>query len=245
MPRQAGSILITGSLDNVSFYHNKAHGYLARKKGGPGSERVKTDPAYERTRENNSEFGRASGYGRLLRKAFAPIIQPCQNHALNTNLSRRIREIILMDPVSERGKRDLTRDTLSHFRHFELEPASPSSGCFLFPVNTEMAGGLLEVTFGVALNYVPKQAAAWRLTSVKVTADFLAGTWSRDVKHSSMHEVLKGDAFAFGFTHDYEEDRLIFHGLCIEWYTRDKIINEYKLVTSPHVNAGFIRYVPG
>lgn len=50
-------------------------------------------------------------------------------------------------------------------------------------------------------------------------------------------------SYGFGFPHEYDEDALVFHGLCIEWYRHDNVVNDYRLLAAPHVNAGFIRYV--
>ncbi|MBO9154430.1 hypothetical protein ACFOTA_19610 [Chitinophaga sp. GCM10012297] len=58
MARQTGLIKLKGSIGNVTFYTTVA-GDLARQKGGVDAERIATDPAFQRTRENGSEFGRA------------------------------------------------------------------------------------------------------------------------------------------------------------------------------------------
>jgi hypothetical protein len=58
MARQKGIIKLEGTIGDVSFYKSK-DGYLAREKGGVDGDRIKNDPAFQRTRENGSEFGRA------------------------------------------------------------------------------------------------------------------------------------------------------------------------------------------
>jgi len=49
---------LKGPIGDISFYKSK-DGYLARSKGGVDKSRIKNDPAFQRTRENGSEFGRA------------------------------------------------------------------------------------------------------------------------------------------------------------------------------------------
>ena len=42
---------------------------MARLKGGIDKKRIATDPAFQRTRENGAEFGRAGKGGKLLRSS--------------------------------------------------------------------------------------------------------------------------------------------------------------------------------
>ena len=55
MARQKGIIKLKGSIGDVSFYKTK-DGYLAREKSGVDKDRIKNDPAFQRTRENGAEF---------------------------------------------------------------------------------------------------------------------------------------------------------------------------------------------
>ena len=49
MARQKGIIKLEGTIGDVSFYKSK-DGYLAREKGGVDADRIKNDPAFQRTR---------------------------------------------------------------------------------------------------------------------------------------------------------------------------------------------------
>ena len=68
MARQDGVIKLTGQMGGISFYKSQG-GHLVRQKGGIDGDRMKNDPAFARTRENNEEFGRAGASGKLLRTA--------------------------------------------------------------------------------------------------------------------------------------------------------------------------------
>ena len=57
MARQDSIIKLNGTIDGISFYKSK-DGHLARKAGGVSKARIASDPAFIRTRENGSEFGR-------------------------------------------------------------------------------------------------------------------------------------------------------------------------------------------
>ena len=58
MAKQTGIIKLKGIIGDISFYKS-ADGHLARSKGGVDKNRIANDPAFQRTRENGSEFGRA------------------------------------------------------------------------------------------------------------------------------------------------------------------------------------------
>ena len=65
MARQRSIIKVDGTIGGITFYKSK-DGYLAREKGGIPAERIANDPAFQRTRENGAEFGRAGKAGKVL-----------------------------------------------------------------------------------------------------------------------------------------------------------------------------------
>jgi hypothetical protein len=68
MARQRGIIKLDGTIGDITFYKSK-DGFLAREKGGVPADRIANDPAFQRTRENGAEFGRAGKAGKTLRTA--------------------------------------------------------------------------------------------------------------------------------------------------------------------------------
>ena len=64
MARQRSIIKLDGTIGGITFYKSK-DGYLAREKGGVSADRIKNDPAFQRTRENGAEFGRAGKAGKF------------------------------------------------------------------------------------------------------------------------------------------------------------------------------------
>ena len=65
MARQKGIIKLRGTVGDITFYKSK-DGHLVRERGGVDGNRIANDPAFKRTRENGSEFGRAGKSGKLL-----------------------------------------------------------------------------------------------------------------------------------------------------------------------------------
>lgn len=64
MAKQKGIIKLDGTIGGITFYKSQ-DGYLAREKGGVSAEKIATDPAFQRTRENGEEFGRAGKAGKF------------------------------------------------------------------------------------------------------------------------------------------------------------------------------------
>ena len=67
MAKQRGFLKIEGTLGDVTFVKTQ-DGYLVKEKTDIGS-RIATDKAFQRTRENNAEFGRAGKACKTLRQA--------------------------------------------------------------------------------------------------------------------------------------------------------------------------------
>lgn len=242
MPKQIGTLPISGSLDNFTFYEHPEYGHLMKRKGGPTREMVKKGSQYDITRRNNSEFGRASHYGALIRNAFRPMIQVCKETRLDVNLSGRLRALIKMDTESEFGSRDLRRNTLAAFRHFELNSKSPSKQYFKFPMDITMAKGCLEVLTGIFFKNKLQAADAWQVRSMAVSIDLVNDTLKRDIQQSDIHELKKGE-YALGFTHYPDEQMLTFYGICIVFYNYDIVTDEYQVRKDIKINSGFIRYI--
>lgn len=71
MARQKSIIKLDGTIGGITFYKSQ-DGYLAREKGGVSADRIKNDPAFQRTLENGLEFGRTGNAGKVLRNSINP-----------------------------------------------------------------------------------------------------------------------------------------------------------------------------
>ena len=106
MARQKGIIKLKGTIGDITFYKTQ-DGHLAREKGGIDASRIASDPAFQRTRENGSEFGRAGKAGNLLRTAFRPLLLNSADGRMVSRLTQRMVKVIQADLVSERGLRNV------------------------------------------------------------------------------------------------------------------------------------------
>lgn len=88
-------------------------------------QRVKTDPAFERTRENAAEFGRAVKAVKLMKQAFRDLIIIAGDGTLHNRLQGQAMRILQTDPVSDRGERKVSKGDPSIWKDFNFNDARP------------------------------------------------------------------------------------------------------------------------
>ncbi|MBT1703812.1 hypothetical protein [Chryseosolibacter indicus] len=105
MSKQIGLIKLKGNMGGISFFQSEGK-HLAKISNGPDKDKIANDPRFERTRENNSEFGGSATASKALRRAFAPVI-----HMADARFSSRLTGIfkeINSKGDGIRGKRPIT-----------------------------------------------------------------------------------------------------------------------------------------
>ncbi len=106
MARQKGIIKLDGTIGDITFYKSK-DGYLAREKGGIPADRIANDPAFQRTRENGAEFGRAGKAGKVLRNAIRALLQNASDSRMVSRLTTEMVKVIQEDVTNTRGLRNV------------------------------------------------------------------------------------------------------------------------------------------
>ncbi|MBD0824466.1 hypothetical protein [Aestuariibaculum marinum] len=119
MARQTGIIKLKGTIGDISFYKS-SDGHLARIKGGPDANRIANDPAFQRTRENGSEFGRAGKGGKVIRNAIRVLLQNAKDKKVVSRLTKTLVAITKTDPVNERGARTIQDGDMGLLSNFEF-----------------------------------------------------------------------------------------------------------------------------
>jgi len=119
MAKQTGIIKLKGTIGGISFYKT-TDGHLAREKGGVDASRIANDPAFQRTRENGSEFGRAGKGGKVLRNAIRVLLQNAKDKRVVSRLTKDLLSIVKTDTTNERGLRTIPDGNLSLLEGFEF-----------------------------------------------------------------------------------------------------------------------------
>lgn len=120
MAKQESFIKFRGKIGDISFYKDRNLGFQARMKGGVDGDRVRTDPAFERTRENMAEFGRAVRTGKMLRQQLNTVLFSFTDKTVANRLTSLIHRIQKADPDSPRGERTLLQENAGMLRGFEF-----------------------------------------------------------------------------------------------------------------------------
>jgi hypothetical protein len=106
MAKQKSIIKLEGTIGGITFVKTK-DGYLAKEKTSMSGSRIKSDPTFQRTRENNAEFGRAAVAATILRKAFRNQLQLAKDGREISRLVKEMMKVIKADATSTRGLRNV------------------------------------------------------------------------------------------------------------------------------------------
>ncbi|GEP52589.1 hypothetical protein FNO01nite_32610 [Flavobacterium noncentrifugens] len=107
MARQMGLIKLKGTIGGMTFYKTSTDGHLVREKGGIDKNRILSDPAFQRTRENGSEFGRAGKAGKMLRTTLRALLLNSADGRMTSRLHKAMVKVIQADVTNERGLRNV------------------------------------------------------------------------------------------------------------------------------------------
>lgn len=105
MAKFNGIFEIQGTMKGMTFYKSKVDGSLIRTKGGVSKQRIMTDPAFERTRENGAEFKSVAQDGQLIRKSTGAFYRLAKDSKVVSRLMKVLSDIKKLDDTSVRGER--------------------------------------------------------------------------------------------------------------------------------------------
>jgi hypothetical protein len=191
MARQKGVVKLQGQMGGVSFYKTSQDGFLAREKGGIDAERIKNDPAFERTRENGAEFGRAGAAGKLLRSALRMLIINTADSRMASRLTREMVKVIQADETNQRGKRNVIDGEAELLQGFEFNENGKLNRTFFAPFLSAVdraAGNLsINVPEFIPGNMIaaPQGATHCKLMAAGVEVDFENGVFVVNTSQSA------------------------------------------------------------
>lgn len=182
MARQNGIIKLKGTIGDITFYKTK-DGHLAREKGGIDANRIKNDPAFQRTRENGSEFGRAGKAGKILRTALRTLLLNSSDGRVVSRLTQSMVKVIQADMISERGLRNVIDGEAELLTGFEFNIRGKLGTSLFAPytANIDRTSGALTVSIDsfVPANMIaaPGGTTHFKITSAGAEVDFEAETF--------------------------------------------------------------------
>lgn len=174
MAKFEGIFEIKGTLQGMSFYKTK-DGLLIRKKGGIDKSRIKNDPAFQRTRENGSEFGHNAKMGQLMRKSVANVLSLAKDQRTSSRMMQVMGLIKNLDLDSARGARKvwIGLDSAAGkqvVRGFDFNSNAPFNAVFRAQYALDVASGVVTITdFNPATNLSLPQGATHASFSTAVS----------------------------------------------------------------------------
>ncbi len=198
MAKQKGIIKLKGTIGDITFYKSN-DGYLAREKGGIDASRIASDPAFQRTRENGAEFGRAGKAGKMLRTALNGMLINAKDSRMVGRLTQRMVKVIQADVTNERGLRNVIDGEAELLSGFEFNIRGKLSTTLYAPFvpTIDRAAGEIKVDFDpfVPINMVqaPSGATHFRISSGGAEVNFEAETY---VVQTTQTAILPWDANA-------------------------------------------------
>ena len=177
MGRQDSVIQLTGGVGNLSFYKTQ-DGYMARKKTGVSGKRIKSDPAFARTRENIAEFTRSGRAAKLLRTSFRSLLHSAADNRVTSRLNGAMMKVVQADLVNPRGQRNVIDGEAVLLEGFEFNLNSNLVTTFLppFAASIDRASGAMVVDIAAFtpahMIVVPDGATHFRLKAGGAAIDF-------------------------------------------------------------------------
>lgn len=143
MAQQRSIIKLKGTLGDITFYKTR-DGYMARERGGISADRIMNDPAFQRTRENGAEFGRAGKAGKTLRRSVQTLLQNAADRRMVSRLTKAMIQVLQLDAVNPRGLRNVIDGEAELLEGFEFNAEGKLGTTLYAPFTTSLDRGTGE-----------------------------------------------------------------------------------------------------
>ena len=225
MARQKGIIKLKGTIGDITFYKTQ-DGHLAREKGGIDASRMKNDPAFQRTRENGSEFGRAGKAAKVLRTALRALLLNSADGRMVSRLTKQMVKVVKADMVSTRGLRNVIDGEVDLLIGFEFNIRGKLGTSLFAPFVANIDRVTGEITVDLA-SFIPTNMIAaptgtthFKIISAGAEIDFEAETF---VEVHSETAILPWNSVATAAINQVNEvtpasTKPLFLALGIEFY---------------------------
>ncbi|MFI2741245.1 hypothetical protein ACG2LH_00785 [Zhouia sp. PK063] len=196
MAKQSGIIKLEGLLGDISFYKT-SEGFKVREKGGVSAKRIANDPAFQRTRENNAEFGQAGKSSKILRNALQLVVQKAKDKYMTSRLTTAMLAVVKTDTQHTRGQRMAANGNLQLLRNFEFNSNGKLDAALLVLYALEVNRTAGEVQLALeeyqpnSLIVPPAGTTHYQISLALAEVDLTAGTFVFAMKQT---EVLPYNA---------------------------------------------------
>ncbi|GAA3940975.1 hypothetical protein GO495_09480 [Chitinophaga oryziterrae] len=182
MPKQLSTGKIKGTIGDLTFYKSQ-DGLMVKQKSEVSADRIATDPAYARTRENGREFGRAGKTGKVIRAAFSSLLSQVADNRVVSRLLQAIMVAQKSDTTSVRGERSIITGDATLLERFDFNIKSPLGAVLLaqFSAAVNRVTGAMTITIPafvpVKTIKAPDGATHFKVLGAAAAIDFVDETF--------------------------------------------------------------------
>jgi hypothetical protein len=191
MAKQIGILKTQGTLDDLTFSKTK-DGYIVKKRTSLNGTKISSDPNFQRTRENNSEFGKAANAGKLLRNAIRNQLLNAKDFRVVSRLTKEMMKVIKADSTSTRGQRNVIDGETELLQGFDFNVNAKLSTTLYAPYTAtinRVAGSLsVDIASFIPNEMIPAPTGTthFRIVSGAAEVDFENGTFVTDNKSTAI-----------------------------------------------------------
>ncbi len=192
MAYQKNILKLEGRVGDLIFYKT-SFGHLVRSKPSGRIKYIANDPRYLRTRENATEFGRASSSAKLLRQALRESLLRFTNGSIVNRLNSRMLRVVKSDAVNERGMRVIHHKNTALLKGFSFHPSTILSDVFFHEIShkVDRGKGIAEINippFSADLAIQSSSGAThFRFSAAVACVDFGNKKYSTEVQHTAIY----------------------------------------------------------
>jgi len=225
MAKQKGIIKLEGTLGDITFVKTK-NGYLAKEKTGLTGDRIANDPAFQRTRENGAEFGRAGKAGKMIRTSFRSLLQNTADSTMIARLTRELMKVIQADTTSTRGQRNVIDGEAELLQGFDFNEGGKLSTTLFAPFTTSIdrVTGALSADIpsfvpNVMIGY-PSGATHFKIMSAGAAIDFEGQAFEQKMAETGILPIDANPTAALNLVNNLTANSThpLFLALGIEFY---------------------------
>ena len=225
MAKQKGIIKLEGTLGDITFVKTK-NGYLAKEKTGLTGDRIANDPAFQRTRENGAEFGRAGKAGKMIRTSFRSLLQNTADSTMIARLTRELMKVIQADTTSTRGLRNVIDGEAELLQGFDFNEGGKLSTTLFAPFTTSIdrVTGALSADIpsfvpNVMIGY-PSGATHFKIMTAGAAIDFEAQAFEQKMAETGILPIDANPTAALNLVNNLTANSThpLFLALGIEFY---------------------------
>lgn len=152
MARNKSIIKLEGTLDGMTFFMKDGEN-LVKSQSTLSKNKIMTDSAFRRTRENMREFGGASRVGKAFRESFSGISKTMADTYMGARINRVMKRIN-RNGTGLRGERDFNVVTFGDMlRGFEFNNKTPFDSQFTAPSTPPVISGTRDLVTWVVPDF--------------------------------------------------------------------------------------------